>query len=70
MGCADVGRVGMWPRSQVGNEAASMQGDASRNHCHASEVATEAVEASVSVKHGKVMFNLDGSVLENPSNPF
>ena len=33
--------------------------------------AIEAVKAVVSsVKHGKVMFNLDGQVLENPLNPF
>ena len=32
--------------------------------------ATEAVKATVSsVKHGKVMLNLDGPVLENPSHP-
>ena len=33
--------------------------------------ATEAVKAVVSsVKHGNVMFDLDGQVLENPLNPF
>ena len=33
--------------------------------------ATEAVSAMCSVvKHGKVMFDLHGQVLENPSHPF
>ena len=34
MGCADVGHVGNWPRSQVGNGAGSILCHAARNDCH------------------------------------